>query len=450
MLTRYFEWNKGKSTKENLFALACFVYIITTFFTNLLHFRYFGAKIQLSEIMFFPMFALAPFNKVWRYHRETNVKLILIISLYLILDILSSVQSHQYLSIAESLGRVYLFIAFCLLSYCFNTYDPISLLRLIAKTLIAAAFMVGLVAVYSYLALAFHWHTRHLMYFAHYPYFGELYRLRVGAIYPSLFISVITLPLIFLVAVFPHNYKGLRIALGILLICTALTLSKSILLITLCLLAFVLFSIRKLNGPVLFVITAIFTITITFFTHLIVVKHDSAEEQKLYTTIYTSNRIFYSAFGYDLLETDYLTAKRTELNAVPNSLLLGVGTGNFNRVVHAYKNRGLFPLKFNDLDPHCTYLGTLVENGLPAMLMLLVFFGYMFRAFIRRKDLFANRLVLGLFLIYITFLIDAISTDILNFRHFWVFLAVAVVLLQKTKESDFERKIESNNANVLN
>lgn len=431
-------WDNHKSKKDNIFNLLCLVLIVSTFFTNLVHIRRTGAKVQLTEIVFLLLIPFIPYKKVWQYQLNNNRKLLTILGVYLLLDLASSFHSHRFMSIAESLGRVYLAITFCLVSYCLSTFDTKSLVRIISKTFIVATLLVGLVAVYSYLGLILHYPSRHLMYFAHYPYFGELYRLRIGAIYPSLFISVITVPLIFLIGT--GQTTGLkmptRLAIAILLICTALTLSKSIILITICLITLVLFSIRKLNGIILFAITAVFTVAITFFTHFIIVEHNSAEERQLYTTIYTSNRIFCSAFGYDLLETDYTTVKRTEIDAAKRTLILGVGTGNFNGVVQQYKNRGLFPLKLNNLDPHCTYLGTLVEGGLPALIVLLIFFGYIFRSFTTRKDLFTDRLLLSLFLIYITFLIDGISTDILNFRHLWIFLALAIVYMQKTKPKE--------------
>jgi O-antigen ligase len=428
-------WDNHKNKKDNIFNLLCLFLIVSTFFTNLIYIRHVGAKVQITEIAFLLLLPFVPYSKVWQYQVTNNLTFIKLVLAYLALDTLSSVLSHQISAIAESMGRCYLFTIFLFLSYWLNAFDTKSLSRLVSKTFIVATLLVGLVAVYGYLGLILHYRSRHLMYFAHYPYFGQLYRLRVGAIYPSLFISVITIPLIFLIGAGQRASLKMpaRVAIVILLICTALTLSKSILLITMCLIALGLFSFKKLNAIMLLIITVVFTVAITFFTHFIIVKHNSAEEQRLYSTIYTSNRIFCSVSGYDLLETDYMTVKRTEIDAAKKTLILGVGTGNFNNLVGQYKHRGLFPLKLNNLDPHCTYLGTLVEGGLPALLVLLTILGYIFRSFTSRTDLFTNRITLSLFLIYITFLIDGISTDILNFRHLWVFMALVIVYLQKTK-----------------
>lgn len=426
-------WNNHKNKRDNIFNLLCLLLIVSTFFTNLIHIRHVGAKVQLTEILFLLMLPFVPYVKVWQYQVANNLTFIKLVLAYLALDMLSSVLSHHVSAIAESLGRCYLFTIFLFLSFWLSAIDAKSLLNVVSSVFITATLLVGAVAIYSYLGLILHYPSRHLMYFAHYPYFGELYRLRVGAIYPSLFISIITVPLIFLVGTNKSTTlrNPARIAIIILLACTALTLSKSILLITMCLIALGLFKFKKLNAIVLFAVTAVFTLAITFFTHFIVVKHNSAEEQHLYTTIYTSNRIFCSAFGYDLLETDYTTVKRTEIDAAKKTLLIGVGTGNFNNLVGQYKKRGLFPLKLNNLDPHCTYLGTLVEGGLPALLVLLALLGYIFKRFTNRTDLFTDRITLSLFLIYITFLIDGISTDILNFRHLWVFLALVIVYLHE-------------------
>ena len=113
----------------------------------------------------------------------------------------------------------------------------------------------------------------------------------------------------------------------------------------------------------------------------------------------------------------------------------GVGTGNFNEQLRMYKNKGLIPEKLSGFDPHSTYLGAFAENGFFAGIMLLVFFAFVLKKFIKRKDLFNDSFLLALFLIYLIFLIEAISTDIFNFRHLWLFFALAFVYLQRDESA---------------
>lgn len=428
-------WSSGQTTKQNIFNLFCFILIITTFFTHVLCFRFVGEKVQPTEILFLLTIPFIPFKQVWQYQWRENATLVKLILIYLAFDLTSSILSHRPISVLESMGRVYLFTLFAILSYRFSTLSVDDLTEKITRLFFYGTVLTALVAVYGYLMITIGRPTEVLMFFDHYPYFGRLYRLRSANIYPSLFISIITLPLLYLVAVYKTSrIKNLAVAaLVLLLLCAALTLSKSILLITLGLVIFGLKWAGYLNKATFIISTVVFVVSIVIFTHVIIVKTGSDEEKKVLPTYFTSNKVVAQIAGYDLLETDYLTLKRTEVDLFPKHLFFGVGTGNFNLEVRKYKDRGLFPEKFGNLDPHCTYMGALVEDGIFAFIALLAIFIYVFRQFAKRPDLFKNDLILGLFLIYVTFLIDGIETDIFNFRHLWVFLALAVVYLQKVK-----------------
>ncbi|WP_448700348.1 O-antigen ligase family protein [Mucilaginibacter sp. AW1-3] len=428
-------WDNRQTTRQNIFGICCFLLIITTFFTHLTHFRYFGYKVQPTEILFLLTIPFIPYKEVWQYQWRENATLVKLILIYLAFDLIASSLSHRSSSVMESMGRIYLFVLFSVLAYRFSTLDIDDLIEKITRVFFFGAVLTALIAAYGYLMITIGRPTETLMFFDHYPYFGRLYRLRSFNIYPSLFISIITLPVLYLVSVYKTSRVKNLVVIGLilLLICTALTLSKSILLITLGLIIFALKWMGYLNKGTFIAATVIFIISIVTFTHVIIVKTGSDEEKKVLPTYFTSNKVVSQIAGYDLLETDYLTLKRTEVDLFPKHLFFGVGTGNFNMEVRKYKNRGLFPEKFGDLDPHCTYLGALVEDGIFAFVALLAIFIYIFRLFTKRPDLFKNDLILGLFLIYVTFLIDGIETDIFNFRHLWVFLALAVVCLQKVR-----------------
>lgn len=430
-----FGWDSRQNTRQNIFSVCCFLLIITTFFTHLTHFRHFGYKVQPTEILFLLTIPFIPYKQVWQYQWRENATLVKLILVYLAFDLISSSLSHRSSSVMESMGRVYLLVLFSILSYRFSTLNIDVLTEKITRIFFYGALLTALVAAYGYLMITTGRPTETLMFFDHYPYFGRLYRLRSFNIYPSLFISIITLPVLYFVSVYKTSRVKNLVVIGLtlLLMCTALTLSKSILLITLGLVIFALKWMGYLNKVTFIAVSIIFISSIVTFTHVIIVKTGSDEEKKVLPTYFTSNKVVAQIAGYDLLETDYLTLKRTEVDLFPKHLFFGVGTGNFNLEVQKYKNRGLFPEKFSNLDPHCTYMGALVEDGIFAFIALLAIFIYIFRLFTKRPDILKNDVILGLFLIYITFLIDAIETDIFNFRHLWVFLALTVVCLQKIK-----------------
>jgi hypothetical protein len=432
-------WDNHKDKKDNIFNLLCFVLIASTFFTNLVHIRHFGTKLQLTEIVFILLLPFIPYAKVWQYQLSNNLSFIKLVVLYLILDIISSLLSHQTSAIAESLGRCYLFTVFLILSYQFGTFNLNGLMERISYNFMFCAVGIILLSAYAYLMLAFNRRTPYLMFFDVYPYFGRLYRLRGPTVFPSMLISLLSLLLVFVLGIFGHSKirkSNLAIIFILLFVCAILTLSKSILLIALCVTIFLLKRIRILNKATFIITALLFTLLITFFTHVIIMKAGSAEEQTVLASHFTSDKVLYETHGYQVLETGYLTLKSVEIKMATEHPFFGVGTGNFNKRIHIYKQQGLFPKKFSDFDPHCTYLGALVENGIFAAIALLTIFIYIFRNFVKRQDLLTNSILLSFFLIFLIFLIDGISTDILNFRHLWVFLALAFVYMQKMKIDD--------------
>jgi O-antigen ligase len=432
-------WDNQKDKKDNIFNLLCFVLIASTFFTNLVHIRHFGTKLQLTEIVFFLLLPFIPYAKVWQYQVGNNLTFIKLVLVYLALDLTSSLLSHQTSAIAESLGRCYLFTVFLILSYQFSTFTIDGLMERVSYALIFSALGIILLSAYGYLMLVFNRRTPYLMFFDIYPYFGRLYRLRGPTVFPSMLISLLSLLLVFVMGIFGHSKikkNNLAIILILLFVCAVLTLSKSILLVALCIVVFLLKRAGILNKAT-FIITAVFfTLLITFFTHVIIMKAGSAEEQTVLASHFTSDKVLYEFNGYQVLETGYLTLKRVEIKMAAEHPFFGVGTGNFNKRIHIYKQQGLFPKKFSDFDPHCTYLGALVENGIFAAIALLAIIFYIFRNFLKREDLLTNSILLAFFLIFLVFIIDGISTDILNFRHLWVFLAMVFVYMQKTKSQD--------------
>jgi len=159
--------------------------------------------------------------------------------------------------------------------------------------------------------------------------------------------------------------------------------------------------------------------------------------------------VVYETKNYNILESDYLTVKKASLRIIAEHPFLGVGTGNINKELGKQKALGLFPKKLNNLDPHSTYLGAFTENGLFAGILLLAVLFYVLQLFINQKDLFTNRTMLALFIAYLIFLIDAVYTDMLNFRHLWVFMALAIAYLHKKAPQKVRLSIAKNAIRLL-
>jgi hypothetical protein len=433
--TKVHLWDNNQSTRYNIFNLLCLTLIASIFFTNLIHLRYLGNKLQLTEIFFLLTLPFVPYKKIWSYQLNTNNTFIKLVLLYLMFDLTSSILSHQAGSLFESLGRFYLFAFFLILNYHFSTFKTDELLSQIFYLFIFCTICLAIMAIYGYIMISLNKWTPYYLFFLNYPYFGSIYRLRGPTIHPSMLISLVTFPLIYFMGIFKGSRIKQIVTIGFILlfICAFLTFSKSLLLIAFAAVVFLLKRLGVISKATLFITTLIFTLAMIFITHVIVINKNSTEAKNFQSTNFTSDRVLFENDHYKALEASYLTLKKVELKMAAEHPLFGVGTGNFNKQLHVYKKLGLFPQKLPDFDPHSTYLGALAENGLFAAAMLLIVFIYVFIKFIKTPNLFQDNFLLALFLIYLSFLIDGIATDILNFRHLWLFFALALTYLQQSK-----------------
>lgn len=432
MINNHTHLNENKSISPTIFNLLCTGLIASVFFTNLVHIGHLGTKLQLTEIIFLLMIPFIPYKKLISYNLKHNRNFIIIVFIYLALDMASSLLSHHTSALLESTGRLYLFTIFAVLSYYLGTLNKNDLLIVLTRIFVACTIVIALFALIGYtMAFKRGW-SPYIFNATDYPYFGSIYRLQGPTIYPSMLISVLIFLLLFITGVWKDSpmRKTVTIAFVLLSVCVILTFSKSILLLIAAMLIFIFKTIGKLNKTVLIAIVALFALPMIFFTQVIVLEKGSQEIENLKATAFSTNRIIFKTDNYVVIEASYLATKRADIAIARDNLFFGVGTGNFNNYLWQYKERLGIPPRLGHFDPHSTYLGAFAENGLFAGIMLLVVFGFVFNEFAKRKDLFTDNFLLALFLIYLFFLIDGISTDILNFRHLWLFFAIALAYLQ--------------------
>jgi hypothetical protein len=424
----------SQSFKQKIFRLLCFCLLISVFFTNLLHLPFVQNKVQLTEILFVILLPFIPYKELVGYHIKNNRTFILLVSGYLLFDMISSLLSKQWHSIFESAGRIYLVIVFMILCYHFSKLNLAELFQRLQSVVFFCTITIAVIAVTGY-AIAYFAKYLFVSPFFNYPYFGTVYRFRGPTVHPSMMINVLVFLFCLAMGLRDHikNRAIQNMGLALLGICAVLTFSKSIILIFFGLLIFFLQS-KKILGKKLLLGTAFFfTVLLIVVTHFVFTGKDTLQIKNFDSTNFTSGKILYQAKHFTIMEAGYLAIKRVEIDLAGSHLFFGVGTGNFNQHLHWYKVHGRFPEKLPDFDPHSTYLGALVENGLFAFLLLLAVFIFVFRFFIKQKNLVTDRFLLSLFIIYLAFLMDGISTDVLNFRHLWVFFAITFAYVGKEK-----------------
>ena len=132
-----------------------------------------------------------------------------------------------------------------------------------------------------------------------------------------------------------------------------------------------------------------------------------------------------------VMPTTYLFNKRASLQAIGRSWPVGVGPAGQPAFTSGLQREGRYPKTIRLITPHSTYLGPVAElgaAGLAALLLILAAGG------LTIKRLLADPARLGWEAaayagVGAAFLIEAISTDLLNCRHYWFLLAVMAARL---------------------
>jgi hypothetical protein len=138
-------------------------------------------------------------------------------------------------------------------------------------------------------------------------------------------------------------------------------------------------------------------------------------------------RVYHKLGPLLAIETSYLTIKRSCWHVVRNTFPQGVGTRNFKAQVPSLKEQGIYNRETEAFDPHCTPLGTITELGLPGGIVLLFLFGIVCRGLmiVRRHETYAfHYIASGFIAVFAALSLESWVTDIMNFRHYWLLLAI--------------------------
>jgi O-antigen ligase len=182
------------------------------------------------------------------------------------------------------------------------------------------------------------------------------------------------------------------------------------------------------------VVMAIFTFYI-FGTHFIVIKKD--HDTELLKGNYIAGPPFIETANSSIYPSQYWSLKKISFEAISQSFPWGIGPGKFNYYAHELKKNDVYLTHVPYPDPHSTYLGTLVESGLLGLIAYLgiIYFTIKYSCKIL-NDQSANRYIFAcLPSIFIVIGIEAVSTDVMNFRHYWILFILLVFAFQNLKST---------------
>jgi hypothetical protein len=148
-------------------------------------------------------------------------------------------------------------------------------------------------------------------------------------------------------------------------------------------------------------------------------------------------RIIHNLGPIIAIETSYVTIKGSCLQMVKRTWPWGIGTRNFKLQVPQLKAAGFYNQETKPFDPHCTPLGAITELGLLGGIVLLLFFGQICKGLMRigrEKKYPFHALGLGLAAIFCALILESLVTDIMNFRQYWILLAILAYMVQRVEK----------------
>jgi len=411
------------------------IFLITLFFTNLVHLPVFNNKIQLSELIFVILILIVPLKKTYIKFYINHKNLSFLFFLFILLDLINLWRFSNLNTLLECIGKIYLISLSCFCYYLFSNFTFLNIINLIRKIFVFSTFLIFLNLLFGLYQLYFYSKSDYFVLFNNYPYFGNVYRFRSLTIHPNMLNNIMSVFTLFFIGTYDFvKFKWVHyITLILSFVIILLTFSKSIPLFLMGFIILFLIKFYKIKKIYINLIIIFFLMLQIITSHLIFAPKKSNIKDSLKSTDFSSDKILFESTNLYIIETGYLSLKKIELDIFFKNPILGIGSGQFNTKLNYYKKINYYPKKMPNFDPHSTYFGILAENGIFQFIILIAIIFYFYFYFISLDYLFTNIFVASLFLIFIIFIIEGISTDILNFRHFWVLLSLILYFFDNHK-----------------
>jgi hypothetical protein len=338
--------------------------------------------------------------------------------------------------VTEIIKTAYLIVLYMILKW---TISPKMLTRIV-KTLILSSLIAALTGIMGF-GLGYIGIETFLAIKRPYPYLIHVIQAQGFTPSPNMLASIIMIGIFFQTHEILNNkifkaYNALIII--ILLIGIILTFSKTI---SLLILGIILIwsSARKqqlLPFYHIFIRTVVigYVIIYVFATHILIVsKNQNLEilrEEK-----YIAGALVSETDHFEFYPTQYTQLKIISIHGIVQSFPWGLGAGKFNNFAHGLKENYSYRTHVPYPDPHSTYLGTFAELGVAGFCFLLAIFitvgNNIYKILIVMKQHSSLVIILGIGFTVIS--LEAINTDIMNFRHYWVLISIIGVLCKYSR-----------------
>jgi len=408
---------------KKMFILLLCLYIIAIPFQKIIWLPIVNDKIQIPEIIFVILILL--FIPKLKWADWKNIKMTTLdkaIMLWFLIGTINLFIHFNVTTFLELSGQFYLFCLYFLIQFIFFNSQAKEIELFLAKAFITQLAIIIITLFIGLTLLTQDINIGVFQIFYSYPYFGDLYRLKVLTNEPVMLVSILSIPFWIITAIINGKIKTNSInkrALILLIIIIGLmllgTYGKSLPFILAILILY--FNTLVKNKKIKFVslFASFLIISSILLTHIIVTQKPFREKE-----VYGLAIPFLKIDNYYLYKSWYFVQKDNALKEFIEHPYFGCGGGNLLNVINLKYKKMEETISRPAYDPLSTYTGILAEYGISGFLTLLFLMFTIYKEVIRLPD--SNGLKWIFICSFSYFMLEAISTDIQNFRHIWILL----------------------------
>ncbi len=400
----------------------------------------FGAKIQLSELLFVP-FSLSVFLIFLKRQLLINaLKLDYAVIAFVTLYLFNCTIHGGSIMIFEMLGIFYWLAIYFMLPLCFQQINlDIAQLKQVFYGLVLVLSSTGLIGLFLTqigLETTLAWSKN-----VPYPYIQGVGRSSGWAGHPNNLMSIIGIAwLLRVVDLFQARSVNKKDVLffGFTFLVALTTLSKMLLLYLagiMCI--YICINIKKNTIVIKSTIGALLLFYV-ISTHIMLADTTTTSFQSLVKSGLVTDRVIGSLGGLNFVKTNYFLTKEASILCGLEHQPWGIGVGKFVEQYLIFQQKGWFTSYMGaGFEPHCIYTGFFVESGVIGLVTLLLLIYFFTKTFQSIKINLANeqhRFLLVCKTIGFLYLIDGIVTEVIFMRYYYIFIILGICIVRKENE----------------
>ncbi|MHB8260519.1 MAG: O-antigen ligase family protein [Bacteroidia bacterium] len=358
--------------------------------------------------------------------------------LFIVVITLDNLFIHSKNSLIQCLIQGYLLCVFFLFRYFFIVWKE-AMIALVSKAFICMGILASLCGITGFLLHYVGIETGLMDVYYNFPYSGDRIRALGFTSSPGMLMELIGVAFIFLCndVLTKKKITVMEIFAFLVLSTVAfITFSKDI---VLCFLALAILIGCHSKPAFVIKIAMVFIVLLCiggyiFFTHYLVLSaKQSSELVVLSRSEYSTGKILYENNNLILVESSYLALKKASITIAKENLLTGIGSGNYADELIKLQQFGQYSPNLFIYDPHSTYFGCLAENGVIVLISLLLMVFAWYCQLFKNVKTFTSFCASPILALLLVCWFNALSCDILNYRHIWVLLGIASGIFSENK-----------------